>query len=145
MIAGMTNTELLPIPPINTAEDPAYTTTDLQQRWRALMGPLGFGERLLWFTFMCPDRRLLKLLHQVPLGARPKASVADNVMAACRAVVDDLDVGLTVVLLLTRPGRGPISEKDQRWAQLLRESADRAGVPLEPIFRANDESLVEVT
>ena len=32
----------------------AYSAADLRQRWRALMGPLGFGERLLWFGFMGP-------------------------------------------------------------------------------------------
>lgn len=48
----MSHHELLPIPPVETATDPVYSAADLCQRWRALMGPLGFGERLLWFGFV---------------------------------------------------------------------------------------------
>ena len=52
----MSHCELLPIPPVETATDPAHSAADMRQRWRALMGPLGFGERLLRFAFMGPDR-----------------------------------------------------------------------------------------
>jgi hypothetical protein len=52
----MTHHELLPIPPIETATDPVHSAADLRQRWRALMGPLGFEERLLWFGLIGPNR-----------------------------------------------------------------------------------------
>jgi len=51
----MSHHDLLPIPPIETASDPVYSAADLRQRWRALMGPLGFEERLLWFGLIGPD------------------------------------------------------------------------------------------
>ena len=35
------------------------------------MGPLGFGEKLLWVGFVGPDRRMVKAISQVPLGPRP--------------------------------------------------------------------------
>jgi len=44
------------LPHIETATDPVNSPADLRQRWRALMGPLGFGEQLLWFGFIGPDR-----------------------------------------------------------------------------------------
>ena len=108
------------------------------------MGPLGFGERLLWIGFVGPDRRMVKALSQVPLGPRPKRPVVAATLAALADVLDGLREGSTVALLLTRPGKGPISHADTQWATLLTEVAAEFGVPIEPIFRANDESLLQV-
>jgi hypothetical protein len=59
-------------------------------------------------------------------------------------VLAGLEDGATVALLLTRPGRGPVSNLDRDWASLLTAAAVEYGVPLEPIFRANDEAVLEV-
>jgi hypothetical protein len=65
-------------------------------------------------------------------------------MNALLEVLDGLHDGTTVALLLTRPGRGPISDADRRWATLLTDVAAEFGVPIEPVYRANDQSLVQV-
>ena len=140
----MTAPELLPIPPIDTATDPVYSAADMRQRWRALMGPLGFGEKLLWIGFVGPDRCMYKTLSQVPLGSRPKRDLVESVLSRLPRVLNELEQGTTVAMLLTRPGPGPISHLDRQWSSLLTEVATEFGVPLEPIFRANDDSLVEV-
>lgn len=140
----MTNVETLPVPPIETATDPVYSAEDLRQRWRALMSPLGFDERLLWYAFMGSDRCLIKALHHMPIDAAPDRQVVDALMSTLHSVVTEVDGGLTVALLITRRGRGGISPADQRWARALSESAERIGVPLEPLFRANATSLVQV-
>ena len=140
----MTAPELLPIPPIDTATDPVYSAADMCQRWRALMGPLGFGEKLLWIGFVGPDRCMYKTLSQVPLGSRPKRGLAESVLSRLPRVLNELEQGTTVAMLLTRPGPGPISHLDRQWSSLLTEVATEFGVPLEPVFRANDDSLVEV-
>lgn len=62
-------------------------------------------------------------------------------MSSLRTRLDDMASGTTVTLLLTGPGRGPISPNDRLWAKVLTDIADRFAVPLERIFRANDESL----
>jgi hypothetical protein len=134
--------ELLPIPPIESAIDPIGSPADLRQRWRALMGELGFGERLLWFAFVGPDRRFVKALSQVPLGPRPRRPIVVSMMTALLEVLDGFRAGTTVALLLTRPGRGPISDADRQWAKLLVEVTAELGVPIEPIFRANDEEVI---
>jgi hypothetical protein len=131
-------------PPIETATDPIHSAADMGQRWRALMGPLGFGERLLWIGFVGPDRRMIKALSQIPLPPRPRRSIVTSMMAALVDVLDGLTVETTLALLLTRPGKGPISDADRRWSALLTEVADEFGVPIEPVFRANDEALVLV-
>ncbi len=108
------------------------------------MGPLGFGERLLWIGFVGPDRRMIKALSQIPLSPRPRRRLIETVMAALPEVLDGFKKATTVALLLTRPGKGPLSDADRQWATLLSEVAAKVGVPIQPIFRANDESLVLV-
>jgi hypothetical protein len=140
----MSHQDLLPIPPIETATDPVHSAADLRERWRALMGPLGFGEKLLWFGFIGPDRRLMKMLSQVPISPRPQGRIVRRLMSGLRTLLDDTASGTTLALLLTGPGRRPISSADRAWAKALTEAAERFDVPLEPIFRANDESLVHL-
>ncbi|OBK27156.1 hypothetical protein A5634_23480 [Mycobacterium asiaticum] len=139
----MTNYDL-PIPPMESATEPVHSAADLRQRWRALMGPLGFGERLLWLSFMGPDRRLIKALSQVPIGPRPQSRTLKNLMSSLRSVLDGMAPGTTVAMLLTGPGHGPVSPADRVWSKSLTEMARQFVVPIEPIFRANDESLLQV-
>jgi hypothetical protein len=135
---------LLPIPSIDTVTDPIATPADLRQRWRALMGPLGFDERLLRFAFVGPDRRLIKLLSDVPIGGRPTSALVNDLMSALEVLVNDVGDGGTVAFLLTRPGMGPVSRSDRQWADALAAGAAEHGVPIEPIFRAHDRDLVLV-
>lgn len=133
------------IPPIETATDPVHSTADLRQRWRALMGPLGFGERLLWFGFIGPDRRFIKMLNHMPIGPRPQSRSLKELMSALRTLlIETVPAGSTVALLVTGPGRGPISPADRVWSKQLTELAAQFHVPLEPIFRANDEMLAQI-
>ena len=133
------------LPPlIETATDPIHSAADMGQRWRALMGPLGFGERLLWIGFVGPDRRMIKALSQLPLPPRPRRPIVVSAMTAVLDVLDGLMQDTTVAMLLTRPGRGPIADADRRWAALLTDVADAIGVPIEPVFRGNDDSIVLV-
>jgi hypothetical protein len=131
-------------PPIESATDPVFSTADLGERWRALMGPLGFGERLLWIGFIGPDRRLIKALTQVELGPRPRRRYVESTMAALRHVIAEFNDDTTIALLLTRPGRGPISPADRQWASMLADLAAEFGLPIARIFRANDDALVVI-
>src|ERR1700761_2497177 len=140
----MSHHDLLPIPPIETASDPVYSAADLRQRWRALMGPLGFEERLLWFGLIGPDRCFTKKLCQLPVRPRPQGRIVWNLMSELRTLLDDLGPKTTVALLLTRPGSGPISPSDRVWSKTLADFAERFTVPLEPIFRANDDSVEQM-
>jgi hypothetical protein len=140
----MTSAEFLPIPPIESATDPIHSPADMRQRWRALMGPLGFGERFLWFAFVGPDRCLTKIMSQVPIGIVPTPALLETVGLGLSVLLNDFEEDSTVALLLTRPGIGGISKADRAWSRALTAAAARFGVPIEPIFRANDESLVLV-
>jgi hypothetical protein len=144
MIPRVTHSELLPIPPIDSATDPVHSAADLRERWRALMGPLGFGERLLWLGFLGEDLRLLKTMTQMPMGKAPSRRFVDELMPALRHVVEGMLWDIRVALLLTGPGQGGASPADRRWASLLTGAATRCNVPLLPIFRANDESIFHI-
>jgi hypothetical protein len=137
----MSQPELLPIPPIDTACDPVHSIEDLRQRWRALMGPLGFGTRLLWFGLIGPDRRFAKKISRVAILPRPRGPIVWNLMSSLRTLLDDLEPDTTAALLLSGPGRGPVSTIELIWSKALTDTAARFAVPLEPIFRANDESV----
>ena len=92
-----------------------------------------------------PDRRVVKVLHQMEIPPEPKPRHGTDLFTLLCGVLDERsDSGLTVALLLTRPGSGPISDSDRRWSTMLTETAARFDVPIEPIFRANDEALVLV-
>ena len=51
---------------------------------------------------------------------------------------------VALALLLTRPGGGGITETDRQWSTLLTATAADLGVPIEPVFRADDEHVVLV-
>ena len=131
----------LPIPPLETATDPIHSPADLGERWRGLMGPLGFGERLLWLGFVGADRRLHTMLTQVPIDRDPDRGVVLDLLAALSELLAGFEPSTTVAMLLTRPGRDRPGAADRRWAQVLTETARRAGVAIEPIFLANDRAV----
>lgn len=136
-------TQMPAIPPIETATDPVRTADDMAERWRALMGPLGFGQRLLWIGFVGADRCMHKVLSQVPVGRSPDRLFVDNLMVGLSVLLDtDFEPGTSVALLLTRPGTDPITVEDRRWATVLAAAARTMAVPVEPMFRANDAALL---
>ena len=105
------------------------------------MGPLGFGTRLLWFGLIGPDRCFAKKIGQVAIHPRPRGPIVWNLMSSMRALLDDLEPNTTAALLLSGPGRSPVSTIELLWSKALNDMAARFAVPLEPIFRANDESV----
>jgi hypothetical protein len=129
---------------METATDPIGSPADLRERWRALMGPLGFGERLLWIGFVGPDRRMHKALTQMPIGRLADRSLVDELLSALAAVVHESAPGSTLAVLLTRPGSDGISAEDRHWSDALTQAARTAGAPLEPLFRANDKDLLPI-
>lgn len=129
-------------PSIETATDPIHCADDMGQRWRALMGPLGFGERMLWLGFVGADRCMQKVLSQVPVGAAPHRGLVEDLMAGLEVLLEGFEPGTSVALLLSRPGDDPVSAEDRRWAVVLSKAAARIGIPIEPIFRANDAGIL---
>lgn len=131
-------------PPIETATDPVQSTADLRQRWLALISPLGFGGCTLWLAFLGPDRCMRKVLTPIAADPTPDRRFVFDVVLYLQSVLDGYGPGTTGAFLLSRPGSGPISEGDRQWAALLAAAAAGNSTPVEPFFRAHNESLVQV-
>ena len=142
MLLGMV-TPYLP-PPIETATDPVHSAADMCQRWRALMGPLGFGERLVWIGFVGADRCMYKTLSQVPFALAPDAALAEDVMSRTAVRGRQLRRRHHRGAAIDPARSGPISDLDRQWSGAAHRSSRGIWVPLEPIFRANDDSLVQI-
>jgi hypothetical protein len=132
------------IPPLLPPDQmpPIHTPQDMYRTWRALMGELGFGRRLLWFGFVSDAGRMAGQLHQVEgLPGEPDALRLDELMRICRDQVEIIVERGSVAFLLSRPGPGRMTDDDRRWARELAAAATRAGVRLQPIHLATDEAL----
>lgn len=132
------------IPPLRRAEElePVRTDADLRQRWRALMGELGFGGHSLWLNLVDADGRMTPVLTQIEeLDAFPDELGLDNLMRICRQLVDEFEPGGRVAFLLTRPGSAGLNDWDRAWGNALLQGARRNAVPIWPVHRANDEVL----
>lgn len=113
--------------------------SDVEQMWRALMQPLGWRDRSLWFVLVAADDRPLPRVCEIAelpdevdeLGHRNAAAVWHELLA-------DLVPGGRVALLLTRPGVGGPTAIDRAFAEGTYAACRAAGVPLEVMHLATD-------
>src|SRR6476619_7302540 len=132
------------LPPLTRPGDlgPVRTQDDLERLWRMLMGPLGFGGRSLWLLVLDSDGRPTPLILQVEdLPRRPQAVDLEGVVRMSEHFLEGpYDAG-SVVFLLSRPGHAGLTPDDAAWARGLHQAVRRAGLPVWPIHRANDDEL----
>jgi hypothetical protein len=115
---------------------------DLCLRWRALMGPLGFGRPRLWIAFLEPDNMMSGQLTQIEdIPRRADSKMCGSLLEMCRYVVGPNGVGGSVAMLLTRPGRNAMDDADRSWARCLTAAADHLSVSMWPVHFANDLEL----
>ena len=123
------------MPPIRNAED-------LCLHWRALMGPLGFGQPRLWIAFIQTDDMMspqLTQIEEIPRWA--DAKICRPLLELCQHIVGCNGAGGSVAFLLTRPGRNAIDDADRSWARGLTAAAEQFGVSMWPVHFANDLEL----
>lgn len=123
----------------NLLDKPIHTAIDLHQYWLELMGPLGFSERLVYFTFLDHERRAVPQLHEI--GELPEAADEDF-LDGLMTVFTHFSGHFAFALLLARPGCHPMDSADRAWARALIAAGRRHGIPLEPIHLATDDCLV---
>ena len=133
-----------PIPHVDTVDDPFHSTDDLRERWRALLGPLGFSESLLWVKPVFDDITLSRFTLQIEQDMAPSPTLADLLMLRLSDLMDHDDEIVGWALLLTRPGDDNLSSWDQGWTRALTLAAASLDVPIEPVFRANCRDVREV-
>jgi hypothetical protein len=123
------------MPPIRNSED-------LFLHWRALMGPLGFGQPRLWIAFIQTDDMMspqLTQIEEIPRWA--DAKMCQSLLEMCQHIVGRNGAGGSVALLLTRPGRNSMDDADRSWGRGLAAAAAYLGVSMWPVHFANDVEL----
>ena len=106
------------------------------------MEPLGFGSRRFWVTMFGPDGEPSGVM--IDVDDAPMAiddDEADQMIEGLGEVLLDILPGGTVAILCCRPGRDAMNRLDRRLALDLARAAARTGVPLRPIYFANDVML----
>ncbi|WP_341927900.1 hypothetical protein [Nocardioides psychrotolerans] len=118
------------------------TQSDLEQAWRTLMGPLGFGGHSVWLVLLEPDGTTTPMIMEIteseePLDESMQTSLAELLRLLTTETVPDG----RVAFLRTRPGRDGVSAADRRWATALYAACRLAGVRHEVVHVANDVML----
>jgi len=140
-LSGMDNDPMPPRLPPGQAP-PIRTQHDLRQYWRALMGPLGFSQPLLWLSFVAADGRPTPVLSQIDdLPELPDDHFLGNLMLIAEGVIGHEVPGGSLAVLLSRPGRADLTDSDRAWARGLTTAALEAGVRMRPVHLANDEEV----
>lgn len=124
---------------------PIHTQADLEELWRDLMSPLGFGQHSLWLMFVTADGEPLRRLTQLegalePPGAEDLAGLA----AMLASVIPSGMPGGRVAFLRSRPGRGGPDARDRVWASVLYAACRAAGVAAEVVHVATDDTVAPV-
>jgi hypothetical protein len=121
---------------------PIRNSRDLCLRWRALIGPLGFGQPRLWIGLIRPDEMMspqLIQIEEIPRSA--DAKMCEPLLEMCQYIVGPDGSGGSIAFLLTRPGRNPMDDADRSWARGLTSAAHQLGVSTWPVHFANDVEL----
>ncbi|NYD43145.1 hypothetical protein [Nocardioides panaciterrulae] len=116
---------------------------DLEDAWRHLMEPLGFGGHSLWLMFVQPDGTPLPHLTQIEECVRPPTPPELNsFVALLRSLGSEMCAGERIVFLRSRPGRGGPTPDDLAWARSLYDACRRAEVETDVVHLATDDMLV---
>ena len=117
--------------------------SDLEEVWRKLMGPLGFGGHSVWLMFVQPDGTPLPHLTQIEECVRPPTPPERaNFVALLKTLRAEMTAGERVVFLRSRPGRAAVLPDDLAWARSLYDACRAAGVETDVVHLATDEALV---
>lgn len=110
--------------------------------WRALMTPLGWRERSLWFVLVAPDGSPIP--HVYEIAELPDEISPDAHAAAAelwRDLLAEVLPGGRIALLLSRPGTGDPTAIDRTIARGTYAACRAEGVPLEVIHLATDDDI----
>lgn len=112
----------------------------LLDAWLERVRVHSWTHRELWFLIV-HDGEPMPVLTQIDeLPAFPDPLVLEGLMHTCSHLTDE-GAALTVAFCLVRPGSGPPSAADRRWATALVTAARQAGVPIETIHHANSHAV----
>ncbi len=117
------------------------TQADLEQMWRRLMSPLGFGDHTLWMVVIQDDRPVPHVMKVVEAGAPPEpADVESFASVLAQLAMPDL----RFAFLRSRPGGGRPDADDRAWARALHDAGRRAGAVVDVVHLAHDDDVLPI-
>jgi hypothetical protein len=134
----------LPNPPSPLSTEPLLTEAAVIDRIAGLLGSFGVVDRTMWILFLDADRVQLPML--MPIDDFPEQP-DEPLIAGLMQVFQDQErrEGGGVVLALERPGPGPSTADDRRWAEALDSAARSFGVTLHGIYLAAAGQVTRLT
>ncbi len=124
-------------------DHPVRTQADLEQLWRTILGPLGFGAGCLLVLAIGSDHVPTDVLLKIPdEGVEPTPEEARSFGAFLSHLTPDVPEGSRWAFLRCRPGRGGARASDRALVAALVAGCRDAGVPTEVAHLATDDVLV---
>jgi hypothetical protein len=121
------------------------TQSDLEQMWRRLMSPLGFGARALWLVVVEGDRPVPQVTEFAQVPDTPDEEIAEGLANVLGGLAPSLADDSSFAFLLTRPGGGRPDVQDLAWARTLYEVGRRTRVRLTVIHLAHDHDVLPMS
>jgi hypothetical protein len=117
------------------------TQNDLEQAWRQLMGPWGYGRHSLWLMVIHDDVPVPRLTEIDECVEAPDAELTSGFAHVLGALARDLGGGLRFAVLRTRPGTGAVTDDDRAWARFVYAAAGTAEVTCEIVHLGTEGSV----
>jgi hypothetical protein len=119
------------------------TQADVERFWTTTCRPLGWRAPELWAVLVDAEGEPFPGLQQIAgVPPRPAAADLDRLVSVWRQVLEELDPGGRVAVLLCRPGRAQVTAHDRAWAVGLAAAARTGGVELAVVHLAGDDAIV---
>lgn len=119
------------------------TQADVEELWRRLMAPLGFGSCSLWLVVVEGDHPRPQVVEFSHTPRTPAPHTAERLAVALENLAGEPNISFA--FLRSRPGAGPVTAADRAWAKALYDVGRRVGVPLHVTHLAHDHDVVPLT
>jgi hypothetical protein len=118
------------------------TQNDLEQAWRQLMGPWGYGRHSLWLMVIQDDDVPVPQLTEIDECVEPPdAELTSGFAHVLGALAGDLGGDPRFAVLRTRPGTGAVTDDDRAWARCVYDAAAIAEVACEIVHLGTEGSV----
>lgn len=115
------------------------TQADLEEMWRVLMGPWGFGSPSLWVVAVLEDGTPLPWIQEIAgTESPPEAAALRRFVDFLTRLSEEAGHGARFAFLRSRPGSAGVTEPDREWAVALYDACRTAGVPAEIVHLATE-------
>ena len=118
-----------------TTQPGLHSQADVEKFWTTICQPSGWRAPELWAVLVDAEGEPFPSVHQV--SELPTTPDVDG----WRHLLDEIDPGGRVALMLGRPGSTRVTAFDRAWTRALVHGAHRAGVELEVVHVCSDAGI----